>query len=142
MYWCFLFIHHIYVRHSMSTRWIDVTHIHAEILRLPNWLSDILKTQVVLCKQLSIKIILKDKIAITKYVLQASIILGNRCGYNGPFYSCLLGCLSLEWKWGWRWPCFDINLPLSYVNVVLMLISINLRNKGSEVSIKSRSTPA
>ena len=47
---------------------------------------------------LSIKIIIKDKIAITtgKYVLQASINLGNHCAYNRPFYSCLLGCQSFE----------------------------------------------
>ena len=31
--------------------------------------------------------------------------------HNRPFYSCLLSCLSFEWKWGLSWPCFDRKLP-------------------------------
>ena len=61
---------------------------------------------------------------------------------NRPFYGFLLSCLAFEWKWGWRWPCFDRNLPTFHVDAVLMLISRNLHMERSEVSIKTRSTPA
>ena len=63
---------------------------------------------------------------------------------NRPFHSFELSCLVSEWKWGWRWPCFDRNLhAFFYVNdAVLMLISSNLHNKRSEVSIITRLPPA
>ena len=38
---------------------------------------------------------------------------------NRPFYSCVLGDLSCEWKWGWRWPCFDTNLSAFYMLIIL-----------------------
>lgn len=54
---------------------------------------------------------------------------------------CLLLPAAFEW---WCWPCFDRNLPAFLIvnDAVLMLISRNLSQKSSEVSIKTRSTPA
>ena len=64
---------------------------------------------------------------------------------NRPFYSCVLSCQAFEWKWGWSWPDFDRHLTaFSYVNnaVLNLLTRRNLHKKRSELSIKTRSSPA
>ena len=55
--------------------------------------------------------------------------------------TCLVACPLNESEAGGDLALIE-TFRFSYVNVVLMLISSNLHNKGSEVSIKSRSTPA
>ena len=74
-------------------------------------------------------------------VLETLIWSYNRLFWNIQFYICLLSCLALEWKYGCGWPCFDKNLPAFLTDGVLMIISRNLHEKNSEVSIKTRSTP-